>query len=240
MKNRNYFILGIVLALFVVMSSCKKESAPANDDQSPIVGTTPTTTGLGANSGFPTGLDFKLPQNIKIIGSIRGGLPYGKVVSKDYTGPFPYTNNPKSWIDYGTGTYVNLYIKLYNTSTMPYTLTLPGGLIFCDSLDAHGFGTYQKGLILQDVSIPCLPLDTAFACIRAYCLNHTLAPSSYSAVYYIGPITNNQDLNQIVTIMHPKQYPVGQEYDIQNIVWNVTDYGLTLTATEIAYLNSLP
>jgi hypothetical protein len=240
MKNRNYFIIGIVLALFVVMSSCKKESSPAGTDQNAPTGTVSTITGLGPNAGPPSGTSFTLPQNIKIIGSIRGGMPYGKIINKDYTGPFPYTNNPKSWVDYGSGTFVNLYIKFYNTSTTPYNLALPGGLIFCDSLDAHGFGTYQKGLILQDVNIPVPALDTAFACIRAYCLNHTLQASSYAAVYYIGPITNNQDLNQIVAIMDTKQYPVGNEYDIQNIVWNVTDYGLTLTAAEITYLNSLP
>lgn len=239
MKNRNYFIIGIVVALFVVISACKKEST-TNNDQNPPTGTVSTITGLGPNAGVPTGIHFTLPQNIKIIGSIRGGLPYAKVVNKDYTGPFPYTNNPKSWIDYGTGTFVNLYIKLYNTSASPYTLTLPGGLIFCDSLDAHGFGTYQKGLILQDANIQVPALDTAFACIRAYCLNHTLAPSSYDAVYYIGPVTNNQDLNQIITIMDSKQPPVGEEYNIQPIIWNVTDYGLTLTASEITYLNSLP
>lgn len=237
MKNRNYLIIGIVVAFFIVLSSCKKETAPV---QNTPTGNASTITGLGANSGSPTGIHFKLPKNIKIIGSIRGGLPYGKIMNKNYTGPFPYSNNPKSWVDYGTGTFVNLYIKFYNTNTSPCTVTLPGGLIFCDSLDAHGFGTYQKGLILQDVDIPVPGLDTAFACIRAYCLNHTLAASSYDAVYYIGPITNNQDLNQIISIMGTKQAPVGEEYNIQSIVWNVTDYGLTLTSTEIAYLNSLP
>jgi hypothetical protein len=40
--------------------------------------------------------------------------------------------------------------------------------------------------------------------------------------------------------MSTKQAPIGQEYQIQTTVWNVTDYGLTLTAAEIAYLNSLP
>lgn len=240
MKNKNYFIFGIVLALFVVITSCKKENTQNINDQSGPTASISTITGLGPHPGSPSGLNYELPKNIKIIGSIRGGLPYAKVADKNFKGPFPFIKNPKSWIDYGTGTYVNLYIKLYNTAASPSTVTLPGGLIFCDSLDAHGFGTYQKGFILQDVSIPVPAMDTAFACIRAYCMNHTLMPSSYSAVYYMGPITNNQDLNQIVSIMAPKQYPFGEEYTIQSTVWNVTDYGLTLTPAEISYLNALP
>jgi hypothetical protein len=240
MKNKNYFIFGIVIAFCIVMTSCKKETTQSNNDQNGPTVTASTLTGLGTTPGFPTGKNFELPKNIKIIGSIRGGLPYAKAADKNFKGPFPFVNNPKSWIDYGTGTYVNLYIKFYNTLPVQTTVTLPGGLIFCDSLDAHGFGTYQKGFILQDVNIPVPALDTAFACIRAYCTNHTLLPSSYSAVYYLGPVTNNQDLNQIVTIMAPKQYPFGEEYNIQSTIWNVTDYGLTLTPAEITYLNALP
>lgn len=237
MKNKNLLLIGLVLVFAIFATSCKKDASNTNQDTPKSVS---SVSGLGSNPGLPAGTNFELPKNIKIIGSIRGGLPFGKVADKSFKGPFPFNNNPKNWITYGTGTFVNLYIMFYNTLPTPATLTLPGGLIFCDSLDAHSLGTYQKGFILQDVTIPIPAMDTAFACISAYCLNHTLLPSSYSAVYYLGPITTNQDLNQIVSIMAPKQYPYGAEYDIQSIVWNVTDYGLTLTATEISYLNSLP
>ncbi|MFA4851082.1 MAG: hypothetical protein WC868_05495 [Bacteroidales bacterium] len=232
-------ILGAFI-LSTVLVSCKKDKDTTPIDQptsGPVL--SHSLSGLGNHQGYPSGTMFNLPNNVKIIGSIRGGLPYGKVANKSFKGPFPFTNNPKSWIDYGTGTYVNLYIKFYNTLPTNDSLTLPGGLIFCDSLDIDS-SQYQKGFILQDVHIQLPALDTAFACIRAYCLNAHMMPSSYDAIYLLGPVTNNIDLNQIVTIMAPKQYPFGEEYPIQEIIWNVTDYGLNITPAEVSYLNSLP
>lgn len=236
MKNKSLLIIGFLAIFAVMISSCKKDANTPQD--TPKV--TPTTSGLGSHPGLPSGYNFQLPKTIKIIGDIRGGLPYSKIADKGYKGPFPFENTPKSWISYGSGTFVNLYIMFYNTLPTPATLTLPGGLIFTDSLDVDSMGQYQKGFILQDVNIQLPALDTAFACIRAYCLNHTLMPSSYSAIYFMGPITNNVELNTMVSIMAPKQYPFGEEYNIQTIVWNVTDYGLTLTPTETSYLNALP
>jgi len=230
-------IITLLFLSVVLFSSCKKD----NNDPPPNQN---TLSGLGQVHGFPTGTQFTLPPNVHIIGSIRGGdaKKMQGVDKNTYYGPFPVsTEKTNDYTEYGTGTYVNLYIQFYNSLGTDVTLTIPGGLIFCDSLDViDSLGIYQKGYILQSVYIPLPALDTAFACLRAYCLNHTLSPSSYDAVYYIGPITNNPDLNQISTIMAPKQYPFGSEYNIQSIIWNVTDYGLTLDTAEIAYLNSLP
>lgn len=238
MKTKNYFFLMLILATTIVISSCKKDKTEVAANPTPVN----TLSGLGSNPGIPSGSYFELPKHISIIGDIRGGIPFKKTIDKKtYTGSFPYYEHSKNWVTYGTGTYVDLYIKFYNSSSQSINVTIPGGLIFVDSLDLHShLGTYQKGYILQDVEIPVPSHDTAFACIQAYCLNHTLAPSSYAAIYYIGPITNNPELNQITAIMSTKQAPIGQEYQIQTTVWNVTDYGLTLTAAEIAYLNSLP
>lgn len=238
MKTKINLLAAVLITVAVVFSSCKKDNTnpPSNPN---------TLSGLGHLHGFPTGTHFSLPPYVSVIGSIRGGY-VGKMqedVNKDtYHGPFPISQEKTSdYIDYGTGTYVNLYIQFYNSLGTDVTLTIPGGLIFCDSLDViDSLGIYQKGYILQSVDIALPALDTAMACIKAYCLNHTLMPSSYNSVYYIGPITNNPDLNQISTIMATKQYPYGNEYNIQSIIWNVTDYGLNLDSSEVSYLNSLP
>jgi len=246
MKNTFKFLFVTIAFSALLFNACKKETHELNvTPQGPPYGpqTDVFMAGLGTNPGYPTGNTFTLPINIKIIGDIRGGIE-GKsyMIDKNtFKGPFPYVQEEKSWVDYGTGTYVNLYIKFFNVLPTPSSVTIPGGLIFVDSADINEhIGVYQKGFILQSITIPVPGLDTAFACIKAYCLNHTLLPSSYSAIYYIGPITNNPQLNQITNIMAPKQYPVGEEYTIQSIIWNVTDYSLTLTASEIQYLNSLP
>jgi len=241
MKTKTLFFLSLLIAYAIMFNSCNKdEQIPAPE---PTITPVDYYSGLGSKPGIPTGRPFVLPSHVKIIGDIRGGI-MGKnngIDKNKYTGPFPYITPDKTWIDYGTGTYVNLYIKFYNSLPTPSSVTIPGGLIFIDSLDINTHtGTYQKGYILQSVTIYLPALDTSFAHINAYCLNHTLLPSNYNAIYYIGPITNNPQLNQISSIMSTKQYPFGEEYNIQNIIWNVTDYGMTLTPSEIQYLNSLP
>lgn len=242
--KKSLFILGIFFSFFFLLS-CKKDNSIIEPTPKPPTQVYhPTNDGLGLHGGIPTGTQFILPTNVKIIGSIRGGMPYAKATKFDkqtYNGPFTNNELKSNWISYGTGTYVNLYIAFYNTLATNATLTLPGGLIFVDSTDVNDtIGRFQKGFILQDVHIALPALDTAFAIVRAYCLNLHLMPSDYSSIYYIGPITNNVELNQIVTIMAPKQYPFGNEGSIQQIIWNVTDYGLTLTPAETSYLNSLP
>lgn len=242
MKKNLNFIGILLIAITLFFSACSKDELPALNPVKPV----PTgnyLAGLGSTPGYPSGHPFILPSHISIIGDIRGGEMYksSHVDKNKYTGPFPINLVPKSWVSYGTGTYVNLYIKFFNSLPTATTLTIPGGLIFIDSLDTDtSNGMYQKGFILQDVNIPLPALDTAFIILEAYCLNHTLSPSSYNAVYFIGPITNNPNLDSIATIMAPKQYPFGEEYNIQNIIWNVTDYGQNLTAAEVQYLNSLP
>ena len=241
--KKNLFLVSVFLVVIaLLLNSCKKDNLPAKSQTQKPVSIVNYQSGLGSQKGYPSGRPFILPSNVEIIGSIRGGEMYkSSIVDKDkYNGPFPVNSIPKSWVSYGTGTFVQLYIKFYNSIPTPTTLTIPGGLIFVDSLDSDSNGIYQKGFILQDVNIPLPALDTAFIILEAYCLNHTLAPSSYNAVYFVGPITNNPDLDSIVSIMTPKQYPFGEEYNIQNIIWNVTDYGQNLTTTEVQYLNALP
>jgi hypothetical protein len=244
MKSKIYVFLVIIIAISIALPSCKKEKTqtPPETPSVPLPNEN-TMAGLGNVHGYPTGTVYHLPSNIHIIGSIRGGIQYKTYqIDKDkYQGPFSSSISEKSWINYGTGTYIHLYVKFYNSLATNVTLSIPGGLIFCDSLDiVDSLGIYQKGYILQALNIPIPAQDTAFACIKAYCLNHTLLPSSYNAVYYIGPVTNNPQLNLIKTIMAPKQPPIGNEYSIQTIIWKVTDYGLVLDTTDINYLNSLP
>ena len=243
--KKNLFSISAFLVIIVLLlnSSCKKDNTSTPIKNLKPVATNNYLSGLGTHVGFPAGMPYVLPHYIHVIGPIRGGEMYksNNVDKNKYTGPFPLNLIPKSWVTYGTGTFINLYIKFYNSLPSPTTLTIPGGLIFVDSLDNDSStGVYQKGFILQDIHVPLPALDTAFIVVQAYCLNHTLAPSSYNAIYFIGPISVNPNLNQIVSIMSTKQPPIGQEYNIQTIVWNVTDYGLNITPTEVQYLNSLP
>lgn len=234
----------ILVLAAIVVSGCKKD----NIDTSPSPTYPPITyvdynQGLGSNPGYPVGMQFTLPEHIKLIGEIRGGAPGRNLTIEDkqtYSGPFPIDIPLRNWVTYGTGTYVNLYMKFYNNSSSPTTLTLPGGLIFCDTQDNSHEPQYQRGFLLQSVHIPIPPFDTAYVHLPCYCLNMHLAVPDFNTVYYIGPVTMNPNLNLIVQIMAPKQYPYGYEYDIQSIIWNVTDNGQPLTQADIQFLQSLP
>lgn len=242
MKKQFKILFAVLIALPLFFSACKKE---AEDDPLPPVPPPPAVNynqGLGNIPGLPVGTVYNFPPNIQLIGEIRGGhnktLPVDKFT---YNGPFPFADMAKNWITYGTGTFVNLYFQVFNMLTVPDTLTLPGGLIFVDINDTDSIlPTYQRGLLLQTVNIPIDPLDTAWVHLPCYCLNLHMSVPNFNTVYTLGPVTSNPELNQLVTLMAPKQYPFGEEYNLQSIVWNITDNGDTLTPANIAYINSLP
>lgn len=236
MKKHYLFIALFFSALVIV--SCKKESPEAV--VVPEITSVNVNAGLGSATGTPAGRSFHLPMGVTVVGDIRGGIMGKAPIDKSYKGPFASESKSTS-VTLGTGTYVNLYMALFNSTNSISNFTLPGGLIFIDSNDVYQHNpVYQKGYILQNVEVNIMPQDTVFIELKAYCLNHTLAPSSYNSVYFFGPVTANPQLNLISGIMATKQYPYGEEYNIQTIIWNVTDYGLTITAAETAYLNALP
>ena len=240
---KKVYYISIAFVFILIFNACHKDKDP-QPTPAPTPTVNPYLVGLGDHVGYPSGTAYNLPPSVQLVSDIRGGSYSKGGVKKDkknYKGPFPIDLVPKSWVSYGTGTYVDLYFKLYNTLTTDTVVIIPGGLIFCDSLDNDtSNGMYQRGFILQNDTIHIQALDTAFVALEAYCLNANMSGSDYDAVYYIGPVTNNPNLNQIVTIMLAKQYPFGHESEIQDIIWNVTDYGQNLTQQEIQFLNNLP
>lgn len=241
MQNKNVLFLTVILFLtgILLSTSCKKDK----DDGANTPDPTPTNNqGLGDNSGFPTGTPYVLPSFVTIVGEIRGGESYDKSMPhiKKATLQQPNSISDKqNWEYYGSGTYVNLYIQLYNTLQEDTLVVIPGGLIFVDSTL-----TYQHGFILQSVTIPLVANDTTFAIVRAYCCNLSRHGSDWEAVYHFGNISNNSELSKIVTILKTKQIPLIEDWattsEIQSIIWDITDYNEVLTSTQLDYLNSLP
>ncbi len=242
MKKISQLFLMLFVALVIVATSCKKpeaEDPPPQQDPLPEID---YDQGLGSNPGYPVGYQYNLPEHVHIIGDIRAGTE-GRATEIDketYKGPFPACEMNRNWTTYGTGTYVNLYMLLYNSQNAPTTVSFPGGLIFCDTQDNSHEPQFQRGLVLQTVNIPIGAYDTAWVHLPCYCLNMHLGVPGFNTVYYIGPISTNPQLNQLVLLMAPKQYPLGHEGSLQTIVWNITDNGQTLTQSEIQFINSLP
>lgn len=234
-----FYATALLLIFALFTSSCKKKDKDNDDDNLP---TPQNNAGLGDNPGFPTGTAFHLPTGITIIDQIRGGEFSGKkhIPINKLSKQLPVNKDINAfWEYYGSGTYVDLYIQFYNTLTIDTSIIIPGGLIFIDSTFS-----YQNGIVLQSVTIPILATDTAFAVVRAYCCNLSRSVSDWDAIYTFGPVSNNTELVKIVNIMKNKQMISMLDYnvisEIQNIIWNVTDFNQLLTQEEINYLNSLP
>lgn len=239
MKTKKYFQLFLVCALCItfVTVACKKKK-----DDPDVIGPT-NTNGLGDNAGFPTGTVFSFPPYVTIIGDIRGGEDYGKSIytrkDKRYLQLGYQKQTKENWEPFGSGSYVDLYIKFFNALNIDTSVTLPGGLIFIDSTKV-----YQHGLILQPLVIPLFANDTTFAKVKSYCINMNRDPSDWLAVYYTGPTTNNSELVKIISILKAKDQIAMDNYsvvsEVQTIIWDVTDYNQVLSQAQINYLNSLP
>lgn len=247
MGNR-YFALLIAVIFFACISCDKDEDSKKGTSQDTEKAPINYLQGLGNEPGMPVGYPFSLPPRVRVIGEIRGGVPQQQSVpyglffidKSKYEGKFPLFSI-KNYVTYGTGTYVNLYFQLGNSINAPITVSLPGGLIFCDIQDTDTTRpVYQRGLLLQTVYIPIAPLDTAYVHLPLYCLNKTLPAPNFNVIYTFGPVTANQELNQMIDIMEPKAYPYGEESNLQEIIWNITDYNMALTQEEIDYMNALP
>jgi len=244
MKTKINLLLVAFALIFII--SCKKDKDDNNTPIVPIAQTPTNSQGLGNNSGFPTGTLYELPQSIEIEGEIRGGMDYyysgndnvDKKNMKLLHNIITNKNiNEDDWQYYGSGTYVELYMKFYNTSAEDTIVIIPGGLIFIDSTK-----TYQHGFVLQTVSIPVLAHDTTYAVVNAYCSNLDRDCSDWDAIYHFGPVTNNSELIKIVEIMEEKEEPEDFYviYEIQDMIWDVTDYNKVLSQQQLSYLNDLP
>ncbi|MEI6765070.1 MAG: hypothetical protein WCM76_05470 [Bacteroidota bacterium] len=245
MKARVPVYMVMVLAGLMIVSACKKEKAPTAIDET-INPVTPgyTHAGLGEYSGVPSGTFIILPENISIVGQIRGGMQKGNgtlVKGKPGGAPYMMFDEKDTYLPVGTGTYVNLFVTFKNNGASPAHFTLPAGLIFCDDTTGVGDTTSipQHGFLLKNEIIDIAGGAEASFQLKTYCLNSHGTPSNYGIVYNFGPVTNYPGLVEIVSIMKSKQEPVGHEGEIQGIIWNVTN-GNGLTAQDRATLNALP
>jgi len=241
-KTLSAIVLGAFLISFALIS-CKKNSDPAPDNQNNIVANFYSTSlsGFGSHGGFPSGNAFALPHNIKLVGHMTGGIPGkfpGFKISKTIEN-IP-SSLPKSiFTEYGLGTYVNIYMKLYNTSTSSYKLIIPEGVIMCDSFpnDTTVYDSTQTGIIIQPDTIDFPPTDTLSICLKSFCLNLHHAIPSAQTIYRFAVITNNESLHRVVTILRNKKTLADHVSEIQSILWDITD-GAGLTQADIDMMNS--
>ena len=235
---------GLVLSLAFISCKKDKDTTPNNNVTTQSVNLTTSLSGLGSHGGQPSGTPYHLPSNIKVIGSMVGGYPGSKThfnYPKSLENIQQYLASvPKSeYTEYGYGTYIDVYMKLRNTSNSAYSLIIPAGLIMCDSIpeDSTVTDTSQSGIIIVPDTIVIPGGDTVGICLKSFCLNlHHSIPSSHN-VYLLKVITNNDQLHSVVTILQNKKSIAEHIYEIQGILWEITD-GDGLTQEDIDLMNS--
>lgn len=112
--------------------------------------------------------------------------------------------------------------------------TMPPGLILRSLSSSVQHMIIAKG---QPIVVPA-GHDTLIT-IGTFCCNELRAAPSDSDSFAIGPITDNTELQEIVSITKSKQIDASDVQTVQNAIYSVTD-GDGLTQVMIDSLNQLP
>jgi hypothetical protein len=227
-----YPLLRLFSALFLVgfVLSCSKDSDPAL-----VIDQPGQIQGLGNMPGEPTGEAYSLPAGLALKQDITGSAFYETVDTI-----------------VGAGFDVRLLIVLENKTDKAIELIFPAGLIFKSKNNDR-----QHGLLLKKVSVH-IPADTTFTFqLIAFCCNLSKPAPDEEDVMILGVVSNsslirdfcerlkNKRLNFVADAGSSKNFFEYSEYfdlikPFRDMVWNLTDGGIPLSAEDIALIESLP
>jgi hypothetical protein len=178
--------------------------------------------GIGRSTAAPVGMPYVLPGGVEIVQPIPG--------YDDDCIPLEQQSQEEK----GSGSLVRLCLALRNTSSAPARVELPAGLIFVsDEL------TTQNGLLVQGVPIEVPAGQTLSIPLHLYCLNEERAPSSPWDTFTLGPVTQDPQLRELISLVEGSLLPVPGLTEVQAAVSHITD-GSGLTARDRENLRSLP
>lgn len=240
------FLLVFLFSLLIIAVSCKKDqtTTPPDDTYVPVKPVTSTSlAGFGNHSGIPVGTNWTFPASIKVVGNILGGYP-GK---EAYTGE----KNSASWLSYfasqpktnyethGLGMFVNLYMRLTNTSSNPTTFIFPAGLVFCNdsSSDSTIVDTAQTGIIIVPDTITIPGGDTLNLCLKSFCSNASRHAPTYTSIYNPKVVSINDQVVRFIAALRGKTTLASHESDILSYIWQFTG-GTPLTEADWATIAS--
>ncbi|MEI6853479.1 MAG: hypothetical protein WCL06_11575 [Bacteroidota bacterium] len=240
------FLLLFLFSLLIIVASCKKDqtTTPPDDTYVPIKPVTSTSlAGFGHNSGIPVGTNWTFPASIKVVGHILGGNPGKEAYAgdKNYESWLSYfSNQPKTtWETHGLGVFVNLYMKLHNTSANPTTFIFPAGLVFCNdsSTDSTVLDTAQTGVIVVPDTITIPGGDTLNLCLKSFCTNASRHAPSYFSIYEPKVVSINDQMVRFIAALRGKSTLASHESDILGYIWKFTG-GTPLTEADYATIAS--
>ncbi|WP_257666713.1 hypothetical protein [Parapedobacter tibetensis] len=225
MQIKRFLIVAMLFLIIpAVFQSCGKDDTEPEQNTDETPGNIP---GMGEAEGSPEGDLFKLPEGIRLTGSMIG------IDCNDGD-------------ELGSGINVTVCIKLYNEKSENVELNLPTGLVFvCDD------ASYQNGMLLQGTKI-ILPgkTNTNFT-LFLYCINAARGSSDSDAIFQFGPVTKSALIKELADLISTKKINLA-EYQgetlgyyeavsaVQSAVWSITDSPDGLTDYDREAIAQLP
>lgn len=219
MKQRKAFVL-LTAACFAAFTFMACSKSDKKDDAPQTKETAGNIPGMGKAEGTPQGTALTFPAGVTL--STRPLL--GEICDTTY--------------EVGSGGLVEICMAFVNNNATDVTLTLPAGLVVISETTE-----YQHGLLIQNATIVLKAKRTTQVGVNFWCLNASRAPSSGSAVYKLGPVTNSVLIGQLCEQLKNKrtarhEYTDDTDYyvasnAIQMLIWGYTD-GDGFTSAELA------
>lgn len=258
MRKSKFALSALLCACFFIsfsFISCSDDDNDNKEEKIEIIENEPgKIPGLGNMEGELTGKPFTLPDGIELESEIKGyGSDVKSALDKKNQSlvddEFEFLlKQTKSTIELvGSGYYVKLAINLKNNKDKNIDVEFPSGLII-KSLS----GKYQHGLLIKKVKVTIPAKSTHSIALFMYCGNANKGSSSTYETYEWGVISNSSVIVDLCERLKNKKINYeefasdeisvfkAQRTVLQNIVWNLTDYGNPLSEANIKYIEELP
>ena len=231
-------ILVGVAMLTLILGSCSKDN----------LDTPGTILGMGNTSGaLEVDAPFILPEGIAIVGDISG---------LDNSGAKSGDSKSLPLSCYGSGgKMIKLKLTLLNTSNRHKTIFFPKGLLW--KCKEEG---YQDALLCQTTWCNVEANSQRTILVDLYCINYGRDPSDHLSSYRILGVSGSKTIWNLLrmvgwrkinyehwyntskgdkgTAIEPTYEAITERF--QNIVWNLTNNGLDITAEDQAFIESIP
>lgn len=159
-------------------------------------------SGLGVDTGRPSGDPFSLPAQVAISGTIVGEQDTALCPAQD---------------DLGSSNLVSPCFTLQNSSGADIVVTFPPRLIFISKSNE-----VQNGLVLENLVVTVPGSGTRVVRLGLFCLNLHRDPSGVEDQFELGPLTTEPGLKEIAEILTGKDL-TGSTVLVQQAVWEVTE-----------------
>jgi hypothetical protein len=224
----------LLLAALVGLGGCSDDKDKGNGGTTDG-GTTSAKPGFGDDTRRPAGTAFNLPSGVRAEGTLVGTDDDGNCAQPRLE-------------TVGAGFLVRACLPVRNDTDAGVPLVIPAGLTLVATTQE-----FQNGIILVGGTAVVQPsgggdagvdagtvTGTQYLALHAWCLNKNRSGSEPRARYELGPVTNNAQVLELISLIQGKDIAGdGSKVEVvQEALWHITD-GTGLTADDREALKDL-